>query len=150
MKNKTVSILSRRNNVLTDQFPTITATCADLQDGSVIDGEIIALDENDRPSFNALQNRRFHKEAVQFYAFDLLTYARHSLLSLPFEKRREWLQRALTPVADPVRFSAPLKMPILIRWSLRQSRRDWKALSRSGATAAMSRESEAEHGRSSS
>ena len=51
VKNKTAAILSRRNNVLTAQFPTITAGCADLEDRTVLDGEIIALDENDRPSF---------------------------------------------------------------------------------------------------
>jgi bifunctional non-homologous end joining protein LigD len=112
VKNKSVAILSRRNNLLTDQFPTITAACADLQDGSVIDGEIIALDENGRPSFNALQNRRFHKEAVQFYAFDLLTYDSRSLLSLPLEKRRDWLQTALSAVADPVKFSANINADV--------------------------------------
>ena len=108
LKNKVLTILSRRNNVLTSQFPTLTAACAHLQDGTVLDGEIIALDENGRPSFNVLQNRRFHKEATQFYAFDLLTYNGRSLLSLPLEKRREWLTIALNEVADPVKFSATL------------------------------------------
>ncbi len=112
VKNTAVAILSRRNNVLTDEYPTITAMCADLQDGSVIDGEIIALDENGRPSFNTLQNRRFHKEAVQFYAFDLLTYDRRSLLSLPLEKRREWLKALLSAAADPVRFSASINAEV--------------------------------------
>jgi bifunctional non-homologous end joining protein LigD len=108
VKDKAVAILSRRNSVLTDQFPGFSAICAHLQDGTVIDGEIVALDENGRPSFNVLQNRRFHKEAVQFYAFDLLTYGGHSVLSVPLEKRREWLKTALTKAADPVKFSVTL------------------------------------------
>ena len=108
MKNKTTAILSRRNNVLTAQFPTITAACADLEDRTVFDGEIIALDENGRPSFNSLQNRRFHQNVIQFYAFDLLIYGGHRLLELPLEKRREWLKFALNKATDPIKFSASL------------------------------------------
>jgi bifunctional non-homologous end joining protein LigD len=108
IKDKAVAVLSRRNNVLTDQFPTLKASFGRLQDGTVIDGEIVALDENGRPSFNVLQNRRLHKEAVQFYAFDLLTYDGRSLLNLPLEKRREWLKAALSKATDPVKFSVTL------------------------------------------
>jgi bifunctional non-homologous end joining protein LigD len=108
VKDKAVAILSRRNRVLTEQFPAVSSGCTHLQDGTVIDGEIVALDENGRPSFNVLQNRRFHKEAVQFYAFDLLTYDGHSLLSVPLEKRREWLKTALNKATNPVKFSATL------------------------------------------
>ena len=94
--------------MLTAQFPTITAACADLEDRTVLDGEIIALDENGRPSFNTLQNRRFHQNAIQFYAFDLLIYGGHSLLELPLEKRREWLKIVLNKATDPIEFSASL------------------------------------------
>jgi len=98
--------------VLTTQFPTITAGCADLQDRTVLDGEIIALNENGRPSFNALQNRRFHQDAIQFYAFDLLIFGGHRLLDLPLEKRREWLKTALNKATDPIRFSASLEADV--------------------------------------
>jgi bifunctional non-homologous end joining protein LigD len=108
VKIKTTAILSRRNHVLTAQFPTITAACTDLEDRTVLDGEIIALDENGRPSFNALQNRRLHQHAIQFYAFDLLIYGGHSLLELPLEKRREWLKITLNKATDPIKFSASL------------------------------------------
>ena len=98
--------------MLTTQFPTITAGCADLQDRTVLDGEIIALNENGRPSFNALQNRRFHQDAIQFYAFDLLIFGGHRLLDLPLEKRREWLKTALNKATDPIRFSASLEADV--------------------------------------
>jgi bifunctional non-homologous end joining protein LigD len=108
LRNDDVMLLSRRNNVLTNQFPTITEACADLEHGTILDGEIVALDKNGRPSFNALQNRRLHKEAVQFYAFDLLTYCSRSLLSLPLAKRREWLRLLFNRLRDPVKFSSTL------------------------------------------
>ncbi len=108
LKDTGVTVLSRRGNNLTDQFPMLSAACANLPDGTVLDGEIVALDENGQPSFNALQNRRSHKTAIQFYGFDLLTYFGHTLMSLPLEKRREWLKAALVHTTDPVRFSATL------------------------------------------
>jgi bifunctional non-homologous end joining protein LigD len=66
------------------------------------------LDKNGRPSFNVLQNRRLHKEAVQFYAFDLLTYRVHNLMSLPLAKRRESLRVLFNRLRDPVKFSSTL------------------------------------------
>jgi DNA ligase D-like protein (predicted ligase) len=112
LRDNEVTLLSRRNNVLTDQFPTIVEACADLKEGTILDGEIVALDKNGRPSFNVLQNRRLHKEAVQFYAFDLLNYGSRSLLSLPLEKRREWLRAVLKQLKDPVKFSSTLEADV--------------------------------------
>jgi bifunctional non-homologous end joining protein LigD len=111
VKNAKVNILSRRNNSLTNEFPAIAAACADLKENTVIDGEIIALDKDGKPAFNILQNRRMHKDAVQFYAFDLLVYQGRSLLNMPLEKRRELLNSILAEMQPPVYFSQTLDAP---------------------------------------
>jgi bifunctional non-homologous end joining protein LigD len=69
----------------------------------ILDGEIIALDENGRPSFEQLQQRmglrsdseirRMMARVPVFYmAFDLIYDQGHSLLALPYEERRERLE----------------------------------------------------------
>ena len=40
---------------------------------ATVDGEVVAVDANGRPSFQALQHRAAHPgHAIVFYAFDLL------------------------------------------------------------------------------
>ena len=87
-----VTLWSRRGNLFTDQFPQITRACARLAPGTLLDGEIVAIDENGRVSFNLLQNRRSGARAVLFFAFDVLVCRGRSLLRLPLSERREILQ----------------------------------------------------------
>src|SRR5205823_1524014 len=86
-----VTLLSRRNNVLTHEFPEIVTGCEALEDNTVLDGEIVALDENGKPSFNWLQNRRLNRDRVLFYAFDLLVFRSRQITREPLRVRRELL-----------------------------------------------------------
>src|SRR5215207_1406438 len=69
---------------------------------AVLDGEVVALDAEGRPSFGALQRRmhvtsdaavrRLAKETpVTYVIFDLLWLDGHSLMALPYTDRRELL-----------------------------------------------------------
>jgi ATP-dependent DNA ligase len=53
-----VSLSSRRRNSFDHQYPLIVEALAELLEGTVVDGEIVALDESGRPNFNLLQNFR--------------------------------------------------------------------------------------------
>jgi bifunctional non-homologous end joining protein LigD len=68
-----VTLWSRRGNLFTDQFPHIAQACKPLPPDTLIDGEIVALDERGRISFNLLQHHRSKAQALLFYAFDVLT-----------------------------------------------------------------------------
>ena len=46
-----------------------------LPDDTVIDGEIVALDENGKPSFNVLQNYGSARAPVLYYVFDVMVLA---------------------------------------------------------------------------
>jgi bifunctional non-homologous end joining protein LigD len=98
-------LLSRRNNLLNARFANVAAALDALEDGTMVDGEIVALDESGRPSFNLLQNGG---GANVFYAFDLLAWKGKSLLGLPLEQRRTLLGQALAGLGDPVRLSETL------------------------------------------
>jgi bifunctional non-homologous end joining protein LigD len=46
----------------------------DLPDNTVIDGEIVALDDAGRPNFNFLQHSRSQAKRIHYFVFDLLIY----------------------------------------------------------------------------
>jgi len=93
------TLWSRRENLFTKQFPRIAQVCEQLKPDTLLDGEIVALDENGRPSFNLLQHHRSQATAIHYYAFDLLIYRGKSLLTIPLEERRELLAEALGNIA---------------------------------------------------
>ena len=100
-----VKLYSRKKNLLNSRFPTIVKALETLEPGMILDGEIVALDDNGRPSFNLLQNSRFTAKQIHFYAFDLLAQGNKSLMGLALEKRRELLGILLESIADPIRMS---------------------------------------------
>ena len=103
--SKGVILWSRRANIFTTQFPRITRACEELQPDTLIDGEIVALDDSGRPSFNLLQHHRSKASAIQFYAFDILIDRGRSLLEVPLGMQRELLNEALQAVGEPIRLS---------------------------------------------
>jgi bifunctional non-homologous end joining protein LigD len=69
----------------------------------ILDGEIVAFDDQGRPSFERLQTRmhlasdsavrrRMRDTPVSYIVFDLLYLDGHSTLPLPYEQRRELLE----------------------------------------------------------
>ena len=106
-----VSLLSRNENDLTKRFPEIVeATKALPARECVIDGEVVALDDEGRSSFQLLQAREMEgrKSPVYFYAFDLLQLDGKSLLSLPLEARKDVLEKLCADAGDPVRYSSAI------------------------------------------
>lgn len=57
-----VQLRSRNNKDFNRTYPGIVKALAAMPEETVTDGEIVALDEGGRPSFNALQN--YHSDAV--------------------------------------------------------------------------------------
>jgi ATP-dependent DNA ligase len=101
-----VTLWSRRGNLFTKQFPNIAQTCERLPPNTLVDGEIVALDEKGRVSFNLLQHHRSKAQALVFYAFDVLIYRGRSVLKVPLYFRREVLRRAFEDIkAAPIGLS---------------------------------------------
>jgi len=79
---------------------------ANLPDETVIDGEIVALDEDGRPSFNSLQNYGSTGAPLHFFIFDVLILKGKDVMGDPLTKRRELIEEhALPRLAEPVRYS---------------------------------------------
>jgi bifunctional non-homologous end joining protein LigD len=106
-----VTLFSRNERSLDDRFPEIREAVAALPGDLVLDGEIAALDDEGRPSFQLLQNNRSKAAATLFYVFDLLHRDGESLLAQPIERRRQLLEELLAGASDPLRLSPLLEAP---------------------------------------
>jgi bifunctional non-homologous end joining protein LigD len=92
-----VQIFSRNEKDLTKMYPRVAAAGMRLNAGqAVIDGEIVALSEDGRPSFQALQHRGSHPgHHIVFYAFDVLHLNERDVMAEPLEKRRALLPKII-------------------------------------------------------
>src|SRR5262245_59867377 len=110
-RDEKVSLLSRNQNELAERFPEIVETIKTLPAHEyVIDGEVVAVDEEGRSSFQLLQAREMEgrKTPISFYAFDLLHLDGKSLLSLPLEARKNVLEKLCSGAGEPIRYSGAI------------------------------------------
>ena len=106
----TLHLRSRNDNDFNRRYPAVLRGLAKLPDETVIDGEIVALDEEGRPSFNALQNSIGSETSVVFYVFDLIVLSGRDVSAEPLTARRALLERKVLPtLADPVRYAGILE-----------------------------------------
>ena len=109
-----VRLFSRRHRDITHDFETVARAVEKLSaKNAVIDGEVVALDERGRPSFQLLQNCRQDHAArglrLVYYVFDLLNLENRDLKKLPLEQRREFLAKITGEADDPIRISRSLE-----------------------------------------
>ena len=107
-----ISLYSRNHKVL--QFPDLAAALVRLQCKSgIFDGEIVALDEKGRPSFQLLQSREMENAPsavapICYYLFDLLNLDGADLCKRPLSERRNALKALLPNDGSPLRYSGAL------------------------------------------
>jgi bifunctional non-homologous end joining protein LigD len=100
-----VTLFSRNEKKLNARFPLLSTAFSEHVEDFAMDGEIVALDEKGRPSFQLLQNSESGNPPIFFYAFDLVNRAGEDLRREPIERRRELLQEVLASMSDPIRLS---------------------------------------------
>jgi len=99
-----IRLVTRNGNDVTRRYPELRRLGETLGARDVVlDGEIVAFDENSRPSFERLQ-RRMHVDSdstirrlvgevpVTYVLFDLLWLDGHSTMDLPYHERRAQLR----------------------------------------------------------
>jgi DNA ligase D-like protein (predicted ligase) len=113
-----VHLRSRNDNDFSGRYPGVVKGLAKMPDDTVIDGEVIAFDDDGRPSFNALQNYGSAPAPVIYYVFDVMVLAGRDVMREPLEKRRELLEQKVLPkLAEPVRYASSLDagLPVLVQ-----------------------------------
>lgn len=83
-------IVSRRGNDLTDRYPELAGLAGAVDVDVVLDGELVALDETGRPSFQELQQ---HTAPAAYLCFDLLRLDGRDVTALTWRERRALLER---------------------------------------------------------
>ncbi|HEY0552146.1 MAG TPA: non-homologous end-joining DNA ligase, partial [Verrucomicrobiae bacterium] len=106
-----VELFSRSERKLTASFPAITEAIRRIApERCVLDGEIVALNEDGHASFQHLQNRDSIADegALIYYVFDVLNLDGRNVRELSLTQRRELLQHVISGAPDPLRFSVTL------------------------------------------
>ncbi len=105
----------RRGTDATSIYPDVARALRALPFGDlVLDGELVVLDEESRPSFQRLQRRAQQRRSIDIqgatlelpatlYVFDLLAFEGFDVRPLPLTERKR-LVRKLLPAAGPIRF----------------------------------------------
>ncbi len=91
-----VKLYSRNLLPFESKFPAVVEDLTQIKNQMVLDGEVVALDKEGRPSFQLLQDyAKTQKGKLIYYVFDLLYLNGHDTAGLSLEKRRELLAEAL-------------------------------------------------------
>jgi bifunctional non-homologous end joining protein LigD len=101
-------LLSRNEKDLGKKFPEILDSIASLDvEDAIFDGEIVALNEKGRSSFQLLQSFDMGQERppIFFYAFDLFRLNGKDLQNLPIEERKAKLEDLLPKPPGVIRYS---------------------------------------------
>src|SRR6516164_4461314 len=105
----TVKLRSRNDNDFNSRYPAIVKALAAMPDETVVDGEVVALDGDGKPSFNALQNSASRAD-LHYFIFDLLILKGQDVMGEPFTKRRKLLEEHVFPeMTEPIRYSPVLE-----------------------------------------
>jgi ATP-dependent DNA ligase len=103
---------SRNDHDFSQRYAAVMTGLAGLPDDTLMDGELVALDEEGRPSFGALQHADAHA-SLQYYVFDLLVHEGADLTKRPLSERRARLEQHVLPrLTEPVRYAAPIDAPL--------------------------------------
>jgi DNA ligase D-like protein (predicted ligase) len=107
--NGKVQLRSRNDNDFSLRYRSIVKALASLPNETVIDGEVVALDESGKPSFNTLQNYGSSDASVYYYIFDMLVLNGRDVTGEPLIARRKLIEKHILPkLSDPIRYSPEL------------------------------------------
>src|SRR5712692_3259108 len=116
LEDDKVRLVSRNQNELTPRYPELKDLAKSVKARSaILDGEVVALDEQGRPSFSLMQQRTGFRPGghripgraglpVLYYVFDLIYVDGYDLRRVNLEQRKQALAQIVTS-GDVVRYS---------------------------------------------
>ena len=116
LENGKVRLVSRNQNELTARYPELKEMAQSIKaKNSILDGEVVALDEDGKASFSLMQQRTGFRPGgkraaaksdvpVLYYAFDLLYLDGEDWRRVPLEDRKQKLA-SIIKSGDSVRYS---------------------------------------------
>ena len=110
--NGKLSLDSRRRKSFNRQYQHVFDALRDLPKNTLVDGEIVALDDAGRPNFSFLQHSRSQANRIRYFVFDLLVYDNRDLTQLPLIERREILRSVIKFQPPRVRIVEYFETPV--------------------------------------
>lgn len=105
-KQRTKTALYSRNELdFAPKYPEIVEALQNLKDDVVLDGEIVAIDDEGSPHFEWLQGwGRARSGSLHYYAFDVLWHNGHDVQTMPLIERKKLL-KSIVGNNDIIRYS---------------------------------------------
>jgi DNA ligase-1 len=109
-RNGELFIWSRGEELVTAQFPELHFLQDELEDGTVLDGEILSVKDGKVQSFSTLQQRLNRKTInknqlldapIGFYSYDILEHQTIDIRQEPLHQRRKLLEDIITKLNTP-------------------------------------------------
>jgi bifunctional non-homologous end joining protein LigD len=104
------ALFSRSGKSFDRTFPDVSKALATLPPGIVVDGEVVALDDQGRPDFHLLTHSRSSAQRIRFFVFDLLFFKNEDVMAQPLLsieseiiKLLEYYQTSAAGILDVVR-----------------------------------------------
>lgn len=105
IKNGDLRLYSRNGLSFMRLYPTVALALMKIEEDIVLDGEIVVLNDNNKPDFQKLQQFGDHQNLpIQYYVFDCLSYRGKSLTNLPLTERKKIAQEVIPP-SDIIKYS---------------------------------------------
>jgi len=104
-RNGELFIWSRGEELVTEQFPELHFLMQELDDGTVLDGEILSVKDGNVQAFSILQQRlnrktinksQLNDAPIGFFTYDILEYKGRDVRDEPLIKRRELLEGVIS------------------------------------------------------
>ena len=105
-----LQLRSRNDNDFTVRYPALAKALSAIPDETLIDGEVVALDLEGKPSFNTLQNYGSADAPLHFFIFDVLILRGKDVRGESLIKRRALIEKHVLPhLEEPIRYSPILE-----------------------------------------
>lgn len=104
-RSNEIALYSRNGNNFNEKYPLVVKALAGIAGDFILDGEIVVLNEDGKPSFQFLQHYSENQSRpIQFQIFDILKYGDEDLTGLPLLERKEKL-KLIIPEDDILKYS---------------------------------------------
>jgi bifunctional non-homologous end joining protein LigD len=90
-----VNLYSRNGKIISHSYMVVARALEGVKGDAVIDGELVALDENGVSHFQLMQNALRHEAKLQYCAFDLMFHDGEDLRGLTLLERKKRLKEIL-------------------------------------------------------
>lgn len=104
-KGKNLRFYSRNGLEFHTLYPELVPELMKIKKDCVLDGEIVVLNEEGKPSFQKLQQFDDNRNLpILYYVFDCLWYDGHDLTDLPLTERKKYAQKSI-PKSNAILYS---------------------------------------------